>query len=138
MERILPEEIKGILKILKDTSFIITGSYALYLQGKLQRKPDDLDLISNDSGLLDKLKSVCDNYSDIIENNYHHRFLYNQKLFIDVFSKPRITKIIPIEFGEYNLKVSHYSDVYIRKLLSLKLNTKDVTDIISYFEQVVN
>ena len=67
---------------------------------------------------------MCENYSDIIESNYHHRFLYNQKLFIDVFSKPRVTRTIPIEFNGQIVQVSHYSDVYIKKLLHPKTRYK--------------
>lgn len=138
-KKILSREIREVLSMLKNTSYIITGSYSLKLQKVLNRMPGDLDLISDDLRVIDKLKENCLNYSSIIENRNHFRFLYDDTLFVDVFFVEDLSKIACDKLcrrGEI-IKVSPPWYVFLKKLMVDREDDREQLrgDLISYFSK---
>lgn len=138
-KKILSREIREVLSMLKNTSYIITGSYSLKLQKVLNRMPGDLDLISDDLRVIDKLKENCLNYSSIIENRNHFRFLYEDTLFVDVFFVEDLSKIACDKLcirGKI-IKVSPPWYVLLKKLVVDREDDREQLrgDLISYFSK---
>lgn len=138
-KKILSREIREVLSMLKNTSYIITGSYSLKLQKVLNRMPGDLDLISDDLRVIDKLKENCLNYSSIIENRNHFRFLYDDTLFVDVFFVEDLSKIACDKLCRRGkiIKVSPPWYVFLKKLMVDREDDREQLrgDLISYFSK---
>lgn len=138
-KKILSREIREVLSMLKNTSYIITGSYSLKLQKVLNRMPGDLDLISDDLRVIDKLKENCLNYSSIIENRNHFRFLYDGTLFVDVFFVEDLSKIACDKLCRRGkiIKVSPPWYVLLKKLMVDREDDREQLrgDLISYFSK---
>lgn len=133
----LPELIKEVLVELKNTDFIITGSYALLLQGLLDRPPSDLDIISDSSVVLNRLRECSLDMAPVFETITQERFLYqsqSKELYIDVFPKTKYYEYINITWESLKLKVIKPKDIYLNKLEEFYDLSKTKDDLISYFK----
>ena len=137
----LPKLIREVLVELKNTDYIITGSYALLLQGLLDRTPKDLDIISDSPLLLNKLNEICLNMDNVFETISQTRFLFqrfDEELFIDVFPKTKLNNCKEIEWDEFKVKVLNPREIYLNKLQKFYKTPKTRDDLISYFKQLNN
>lgn len=122
--------------MLKDTDFIVTGSVALKVFGHLNREEKDLDLISNDSRVLEILKQHCTDLSEVIPSPYQHRFMFESlnTLYIDVFTSEYLyTTTETIVDG---LKLTFTPSEFILKTKLKKFNDdqKTIEDLLYYFK----
>lgn len=131
----LDNDIREILRKLRNTEFIVTGSLALQLCGKLDREVGDLDIISTDQRVIDKLKEVCLDLSETITDPNHMRFLYEGKetLFIDVFIY-ECSNIVLTKYLGKDIVITKPEFVLKTKLLKFKKDAKTILDIIYYLD----
>lgn len=134
MSNKLPLFFREVINCLHKFDFIITGSISLYLQGILNRVPGDIDLITDDYEMVRYLRSICVEYTQILNIPGHFRFLYQDSIYVDVFIEDIGTKTtVDGKIGAKTYKLSTVKDVYLTKILK-KLDTdKTLNDVKSYF-----
>ena len=129
----LPFQIKEVLKMLKGTSYVITGSTALFLQDTIHRVPGDLDLLTADEEVLNILKQNCTlDLSETLSNPTHHRFLLWDCWYVDVFWTKKTTAITK-KVGSIDVNISPYWEVFNTKLKIFSEDPKTTQDIKDYF-----
>ena len=136
MARILQREIREVLVILKDTDFIVTGSVALKVLGHLDREVKDLDLISNDSRVLDILKLHCTDLSEVMSDPFHYRFMFEslETLYIDVFTTEYFYTTQEIIVDGLKLRLTPSEFVLKTKLKKFNSDQKTIEDLLCYFK----
>ena len=131
----LDNDIREILRKLRNTEFIVTGSLALQLCGILNREVGDLDIISKDQKVIDILKSFCLDLSETVNDPNHMRFLYEGKetLFIDVFFLTCENTLQHNYLGR-DIVITKPEFVLKTKLQKFKRDEKTILDIIYYLD----
>jgi len=130
----LPLSFREVINYLNKYDFIITGSISLYLQGVLNRLPEDIDIITDNTEVVRYLRKRCVEYTQILDIPGHFRFLYNDNLYIDVFIEDMSTKItVDHKIGAKIYKLSTVPDVYLTKIHKKLDIDKTLRDIKSYF-----
>lgn len=133
----LPELIREVLVELKNTDFIITGSYALLLHGLLDRPPSDLDIISDSPVVLNRLRKCSLDMAPVFETITQERFIYqsqSKELYVDVFPKTKDYEYTDIIWEGLKLKVLKPKEIYLNKLEEFYDLPKTKDDLISYFK----
>ena len=128
-------EIREILRQLRNTEFVITGSLALQICGVLSREVKDLDIISTDNKVLSKLREHCLDLSETLTNPYHMRFLYEGKnvLFVDVFTQ-ECSEILDTTYLGKKVQVTKPEFILKTKLQKFIKDEKTVLYIIYYLD----
>ncbi len=78
-----------VLKLLDRYNVVVTGSLILKEHKIIDREVKDLDLLTDDIGAVEELMRNCIDISETTRKG-HYRFLYKDKLFVDIFLRDEI------------------------------------------------
>ena len=124
---------------LKDFNYYLTGSLSLYLNGVIQRESEDIDLMSNDEKLLEKLSLIARDVSDAVYGAPMKRYSY-QNTFIDVFPYEKEPEYKNYKLNNNKIKLVNPKMIMLQKLSYLessiipkKQKEKSLTDLKHYF-----
>ena len=138
MEHLISPDMSRVLQHIEGLDFIITGSLALCIEGKLDREIHDLDIITPDNRVLKQLDKIGERLDETSEA-HHLRYLCYNSYHVDVFLVSTHIKHTTKNIGKFKLKVAYPETVYLSKIASLCRHTntpflvKALKDLEQYF-----